>query len=282
MSHSVSEGRSKGQFTFSRFARLPFYAVVNRRLVELAAIRAEAGVRVLDLACGPGAVTKIILEKLQGIRESWVIAMDASAEALEIAKREIAQAKSTMVRFVQGQAEQLSHALQETVDAVIFCNAIHMIADKEQMIREVSKVLSPGGIFAFNTTFFAGAQPPQTEQFYRRWMTRAIRLLKRTYGLQPSREKVAARRQLTPQQYEQLLHQQGFILRDQRIESVGVPLEGWLGISEFSDFIQGALPGVPLMEACQALQESVTQVFQELKLQAVPRLWLHTVAVRRC
>ncbi len=270
------------QFSFSRFARLPFYAVVNSHLVELAGISSGKTMRVLDLACGTGAVTKIILEKLQGFRQSWVIAMDASAEALELARQELAQFRSTMVRFVQGRAEKLSQAIQDTVDAVVFCNAIHMIEEKEQMVKEVRQVLVPGGIFAFNTTFFAGAQPPETEQFYRRWMTRALRVLKRTHGLQPSREKVAARRQLTPEQYQVLLSQQGFTVDEQRLDLVDVPLEGWLGISEFSDFIQGALPGVPLAQACQVLQEAVSQVFSELKLQAVPRLWLHTVAIRSC
>ncbi len=270
------------QFSFSRFARLPFYAVVNSHLVELAGISSGKTMRVLDLACGTGAVTKIILEKLQGFRQSWVIAMDASAEALELARQELAQFRSTMVRFVQGRAERLSQAIQDTVDAVVFCNAIHMIEEKEQMVKEVRQVLVPGGIFAFNTTFFAGAQPPETEQFYRRWMTRALRVLKRTHGLQPSREKVAARRQLTPEQYQVLLSQQGFTVDEQRLDLVDVPLEGWLGISEFSDFIQGALPGVPLAQACQVLQEAVSQVFSELKLQAVPRLWLHTVAIRSC
>jgi ubiquinone/menaquinone biosynthesis C-methylase UbiE len=281
MEPSTSDDRTQAhQFSFSRFARQPFYRAVNAHLVDLAGIGQKAGVKVLDLACGTGAVTKIILEKLQGLRESWVIAMDASAEALELARRELSQVK--WVRLVQGRAEQLSQSLQETVDAVIFCNAIHMIEQKEQMIREVRHVLAPDGIFAFNTTFFAGSQPAETEQFYRRWMTRAIRTLKRVHGLQPTRDKVAARRQLSPQQYEQLLQQQGFRIHEQRLDPVDVPLEGWLGISEFSDFIQGALPGVPLPEACQVLQEAVSQIFQELKLQAVPRLWLHTVAVRPC
>lgn len=278
--HTPAEEEQR--FSFSRFARLPFYAVVNSHLVELAGISSGKTMRVLDLACGTGAVTKIILERLEGFRRSWVIAMDASAEALELARQELAQFRSTMVRFVQGRAERLSQAIQDTVDAVVFCNAIHMIEEKEQMVQEVRQVLVPGGVFAFNTTFFAGAQPPETEQFYRRWMTRALRVLKRTHGLQPAREKVAARRQLTPEQYQLLLNQQGFTVDEQRLDLVDVPLEGWLGISEFSDFIQGALPGVPLAQACQVLQEAVSQVFTELKLQAVPRLWLHTVAVRSC
>lgn len=279
MSQEKPEVRDCKTFSFSRFARQQFYHEVNARLIELTEI--NSGIRVLDLACGTGAVTKLILDKLQGVRNSWVIAVDASAEALEQARRELSQLKSAVVKFVQAQAEQLSQVIRDRVDAVVFCNAIHMIEEKERVLREVFEVLSPGGIFAFNTTFFEGAQPPETEQFYRRWMIRAIKLLRRRHGLRPSRhEKVAARRQLTAEQYEELLNKQHFVLRHRRIEPVDVPLEGWLSISEFSDFIRGALPGVPLAEASKALQEAVTQVFEELKLAAVPRRWLQIVAVR--
>ncbi len=274
---SVPEGQA---FSFGRFARQSFYQAVNARLVDLVSL--SPGVRVLDLACGTGAVTKLILEKLEGVRQSWVIAMDTSAQALELARQELAHIKTATVKFMQGRAEELSQKLKETVDAVILCNAIHLMEEKERVLSEVKRILNPRGVFAFNTTFFAGAQPPETEQFYRRWMMRAIRLLKSHHSLQPTREKVSARRQLTAEQYEELLRRQGFVIRQEQLDPVGVPLEGWLGISEFRDFIQGALPGVPLKEACQALQEAVTQVFQELELEAVPRLWLQVVAVRPC
>jgi ubiquinone/menaquinone biosynthesis C-methylase UbiE len=275
----MAQAEQTEKFSFHRFARQPFYREVNAHLVDLAALK--PGWRVVDLACGTGAVTKLIIERLQGIHKSCVIAMDASTEALEGAKKELSQIKSAMVKFVCGQAEQLSQKLKETVDAVIFCNAIHLIEEKERVLKEVFQVLAPGGVFAFNTTFFSGAQPPETAQFYRRWMTRALRLLKRRHGLLPARDqKVTARRQLSAEQYGELLSRQGFELCQQEIASVDVPLEGWLGISEFSDFIEGALPGIPLDKASQVLQEAVTQVFQELELRAVPRLWLQVVAVR--
>ena len=272
---TASEGSS---FSFSRFARQDFYTAVNRRLVQMAGL--EPGMKVVDLACGTGAVTKLILERLQGVRESVVFAVDASTEALEIAKRELSQAKSTVTQFVQGRAEQISHTLKERVDAVVFCNAIHLVEDKSKVMREVVRILNPEGRFAFNSTFFSDAQPSETERFYLRWMTRAIRILKRQHDLRPSREKVSARRQLSAQQYQELLSELGFSLFRTELEVVEVPLEGWLGISEFGDFIQGALPGVPLAQAAEALQEAVTQVFAELKLQAVPRRWLHVVAAR--
>lgn len=275
--HGPEEGER--EFTFSRFARQDFYKAVNAHLIQL--LDVEPGMRVVDLACGTGAVTKLLLERLQGLRNSVIVAVDASAEALEIARREISRTASTAVSFVQARAEELAEKLKETVDAVVFCNAIHLVEDKAQALREIAQLLKPQGQFAFNSTFFAEAQPPETERFYLRWMSRAVRILRRDHGLRPSRDvKVAARRPLSVEEYRELLRAQGFQVRRLELETVPVPLEGWLGISEFGDFIRGALPGVPLAEGRRALQEAVTAVFRDLELTAVPRRWLQVVAVR--
>jgi hypothetical protein len=59
-----------------------------------------------------------------------------------------------------------------------------------------------------------------------------------------------------------------------------VPLQGWLDISRYEDFVAGALPGIPLGQASEALQESVRQTFQEMGLTVVPRNWLAVVAAK--
>lgn len=266
------------RFSFHRFARQSFYEAVNARLVDLANVDTRRCV--LDLACGTGAVTQLILDKLQGVRDRCVVAMDASTEALDIARRNLAERRNATVEFIQGRAESLSDSVQRRVDAVIFCNAIHMMDEKDAIVGEVNQILTPGGVFAFNTTFFEGAQPSETELFYRRWMMRSLRYLKRQYGLKPDRDRVMARQPLDVDEYEALLNRQGFDIADRRLETVNVPLEGWLGISQFRDFVQGALPGVPLDEAVEALQSTVSQVFEEMNIESVPRLWLHVVAVR--
>lgn len=266
-------------FSFTRFAEQPFYRAVNAGLIEVCALK--PGQHVIDLACGTGAITQLILQKLQGMRDSLVIAIDSSAEALQQARAKLAATQANMVRLIEGRAEQLSGLVREKVDAVVLCNAIHMMAEKDQVTQEALKVLRPGGIFAFNTTFFVGAEPPETATFYRKWMFRAIRILRDQYQLALRKgDKVESRRQLTAQAYIKLLEMHGFMLKEEHIDPVGVPLEGWLGISQFQDFIEGALPGVPLEAGCQALQQAVTQVFEELKLQAVPRNWLSIVAAR--
>jgi hypothetical protein len=56
--------------------------------------------------------------------------------------------------------------------------------------------------------------------------------------------------------------------------------QAWEDISEFSLFIRGALPGIPLVQGAEALKIGVRQAMEELRLQTVPRIWLQAVARR--
>ncbi|MFQ5797716.1 MAG: class I SAM-dependent methyltransferase [Bacteroidota bacterium] len=269
-----------GEFSFKRFAQQQFYREVNQRLIQLSGI--QPGQHVVDLACGVGTVTGMILQKLQGAKDSVVIAIDTSAEELQLAREALEKVGKGIVRFVQGSVEQLSQIARERADTVFFCNAIHLIQDKTRLVAEVYDLLPHGGMFAFNTAFFDGAIPSETEQFYRRWMLKAIRFLNRQYNLMPQKApKVEARKPLTPEQYVELLERQNFALRHREICPVAMPLEGWLGISQYEEFISGALRGIPLEQGCHALQEGVRQTFQEMNLEAVPRNWLSVVAIRQ-
>ena len=112
-------------------------------------------------------------------------------------------------------------------------------------------------------------------------MFKAARILRRDYGVSPVRsEKVESRRQLTPEQYRNLLGRHDFKIVRQKIDTVQVPIAGWLDISGFEDFIRGVMPGAPLDKASKALQEGVRQTFDELKVSHVPRNWLDVIAVR--
>ena len=50
--------------------------------------------------------------------------------------------------------------------------------------------------------------------------------------------------------------------------------------SSFSDFILGAMPGVPLDKASEALKAGVARTFNELQVDFIPRNWLRIVAVK--
>ena len=267
------------EFAFTKFASNPFYRSLNSRLVEMAEV--GSGQRIVDLACGTGSVTQLILERLRDARDSMVIGIDHSATALKLAMENLKDARNAAVQFCQSQVEQLSDTIKESVDMVFFCNAIHYVQDKDALLADISKSLKPGGKLAFNTSFFEGAHLQETLLFYRKWMLKAARNLRREYGLAPSRaDKVQARRQLTPEEYRDLLEENGFRVAKQEIETVQVPIEGWLDISSFEDFIRGVMPGVPLDKASIALRNGVYQTFEEMKVKYIPRNWLDVVAIR--
>ena len=112
-------------------------------------------------------------------------------------------------------------------------------------------------------------------------MFKSVRNLRHDYGLSLVKsEKVESRKQLTPDQYRELLEGHSFRVARQEIDTVDVPIEGWLDISDFEDFIVGTLPGVPLDKASAALKKGVHQTFEEMKISFVKRNWLDIVAVR--
>ncbi len=267
------------EYSFKAFSEHAFYREVNERLLEKAGL--ERGWTVVDVACGSGAVTELILEQIQGAKDAVVIGLDMSSSALQDARDKLNGVRDTVVEFVQARAEHMSDAVKRAVDAVIFCNGIHYIEDKHALLAEVRKTLKPGGVFAFNTAFFDGADPPETQRFLRRWMMKALRKLKTRYGLKPDRSKVEARKQLTPEQYKELLESEGFEIQAQEIVRTPVVEEGWADISRFSDFVAGALPGVPVQEASEVLTEALTETFEELKVHTMPRNWLSVIAAAR-
>ena len=265
-----------GNLSFKWFAEHGFYGTVNTHLVDLAEIR--PGQRIVELACGTGAVTRLLLDRLRGARDSLVIAIDSSAASLREAVEGLGNVRDVALEFIQGQVEALSETVKERVDGIVFCNGIHYVEDKGQLLVQVSDTLKPGGTFSFNTSFFQGAHLPETEQFYRRWMFKAIRILRSRYDLMPKSDKVQSRRQLTPEQYNDLLLSHGFAILSHAVQPTPVPLEGWVDISRYEDFVAGAMPGVPLEQGSEVLQEGVRQTFLELELESVPRNWLSVVA----
>jgi ubiquinone/menaquinone biosynthesis C-methylase UbiE len=257
------------RFSFEAFTRHQFFTDVNRWIVDR--VIQPARHRIVDLGCGPGAVTKLILERLGPEQE--VIGIDPSESALVRARAAI---HSRAAKFLQGSAEWVSR-LVSSADAVIFLNAIHLVPDKGLVVAEIRKTLKEGGVFAFNTTFFNGAYVEGTSGFWRRWVVRAVQVL-RERGIEVQRTAHAVARQfLSANEYAELCVRAGFEPKVDLIQIEMTP-ESLEDIGRFSLFIEGALPGVPLEEGADALKEGLRRAQQETGFHNVPRNWLECVA----
>jgi SAM-dependent methyltransferase len=94
----------------------------------------EPGERILDLGCGDGQLTARI-----AALGAEVIGIDASAEMVAAARARGADA-------VEGNAEALPFA--DCTFEAVFSNAVlHWVRDQDAMLREVRRVLRPGGRF---------------------------------------------------------------------------------------------------------------------------------------
>lgn len=261
------------RFSFTPFTRHPFFSYVNRWILER--VICPGRQVIVDLGCGPGAVTELILERVNGQQPPVrVIGVDPSSSAIAKARAAIS---SKLAEFVQGSAEWLSK-LVKSADAVVFLNAIHLVQDKPTVLQEIRRVLKPGGALAFNSTFFAGAYVEGTSGFWRRWVVRSVQAL-REKGIEVKHNgHAAAMEWMSAEQYAAACQAAG--LKPTTIELLRVDMtrQALIDIGNFSLFIEGALPGAPLEEGARALETGLERTMEELKVESVPRNWLEVVA----
>ena len=101
-------------------------------VIELLA--AQPGERILDLGCGDGQLTLRIVAT-----GAKVTGVDASAQMVAAAQGRGAEA-------IQGNAESLPFA-DQSFNAVFSNAVLHWVRDHDAMMREVKRVLKPGGRF---------------------------------------------------------------------------------------------------------------------------------------
>ena len=271
----IDEGK---KFNFDSFSNLEFYKTVNSNLLDLADINTST--KILDLGCGNGGIPEMILSKVKDVSKIAIYAVDSSSAAISLALKRFSNRKDVIINYIQSEAQNLHENLKDKVDTVVYCNSIHYIPEKEEVLKHIGNGLSDGGKLAFNTSFFQGSHPQETELFLRKWMMKSFRLLKKEYNLMPSKSKVQSRIQLTPENYEELLNKSGFTVLKKEIENVNVPLDGWYEISSFKDWIEGVLPGIPLDIGKKGLQDTVSSLFKELNIKTLDRKWLSIVALK--
>ena len=122
---------------------------LSAQLADLAGV--QAGQRVLDVGCGPGALTAVLVER---VGAENVAAVDPS-EPFVAAARE--RNPGADVRLAP--AEELPFADDE-FDAALAQLVVHFMSDAVAGIREMARVTKPGGAVAASVWDLAGERAP--------------------------------------------------------------------------------------------------------------------------
>jgi len=272
-------------FTFDPFSRHPFYTEVNRALVERTLDVLEdthpAGevLCLVELASGTGAVTELILDGLtRRQRQAVVVGVDPSPDAIQQATERLA---GRPVSFMVGDVTDLGRSIVKA-DAAFFCNAIHLVADKERCVAALAEILPVGGVLACNTTFYEGAYVAGSEPFYFALIRQSLGWLRAHHpeAHVAHRGKVTARQWTSAQEYRALVERRGLEVTYLEEVPVRFPLQAIQDIGRYALFIEGALPGVALPVGAQALSAAAALAFADLHLEYVPRNWLQLLARR--
>lgn len=119
------------------------------------------GQRVLEIGCGRGVGTQIIFERF-GARE--VDAFDLDPDMVQRARQRLAAYPADRLRLFVGDAENID-AWDASYDAVFDFGIIHHVPRWQTAVREVARVLKPGGLFFFEEV---------TRQALDRWFYRTF------------------------------------------------------------------------------------------------------------
>jgi SAM-dependent methyltransferase len=104
----------------------------------------------LDVGCGNGAFTQVLLERC---RPAEVQGIDPSEAQLAFARRRLA---GTAAQFQQANAMAVPFD-DRRFDAAVMALVIHFVADPQKAVAEMARVVAPGGLVASYVWDFTAA-----------------------------------------------------------------------------------------------------------------------------
>jgi arsenite methyltransferase len=127
----------------------------------------KPGETVLDLGSGGGI--DVLLSARRVGPTGFVYGLDMTDEMLALAEKNRAEQGATNVKFLKGHIEEIPLP-DASVDVVISNCVINLSADKGKVLREVGRVLRPGGRFAVSDVVVQGTMPDELRSDMLAWV----------------------------------------------------------------------------------------------------------------
>ena len=253
--------------SYERFAQRPFYQKLDRELVS----RAPVVQRALDLATGTGAIIQQLLYSGKLQPPFTVTGLDLSEDSLSIARSKFKEFQGS-INFRNGNAEQLTDIADSSQQLVTICNSIHLM-DPEKTFAEIYRVLELDGMVLINTAYAKGLAHPTraAEMFWGRVVVLARKGLIEKY---PNIENPKDLEKYTAGNYVDLALQAGFGFARVDIYRARMDQEDVAAICDYSEFANGACPGVKTEDSTKALVEASYLVMKRMREGYVERNWM--------
>jgi SAM-dependent methyltransferase len=292
--------------TYDRFANDPAYVAANEGFVK--GLPLSRVTHILDLCGGTGAVGQLLLAAAP---EASLYQIDLDPVQIGLAAQNYARLgyavrrvdapdlsyapASRGVTLQLGSATDLPFA-EGTFDCVNIANAIHLIGGKEGLVGAISRVLRPGGVFAFSTGFYAGCWPPLTQQVYYEWTKDAMTWIARLSAAQvaaggpeirrkrvkPQLSEVAYQnRWLTLDEWRTLLGDSGLDVQHLTERPVMFDENSLAAIGSYEGLAEAQLGGYPEGIASQALAGTAASALEAAGVASVQHNWLEACAIKR-
>lgn len=142
----------------------PVRAFVQRRVETPRLLRLGGrleGGEALEIGCGRGIGVEIIFQRFGAER---VTALDIDPRMIDLARTRLASIPKHRLNLAVGSATAIP-ANDESFDAVFDFGILHHVPDWQKAVREIARVLRPGGLFFFEEV---------TRQALERWLYRTF------------------------------------------------------------------------------------------------------------
>lgn len=125
------------------------------------------GARILEVGCGVGAQSEILLERFPTIS---IVGVDANPAQIDRAKKHLPEAlKSKRIEFLQSSGEKLPFE-NDSFEGAFICWLLEHVSDPLALLQETKRLLKSGGILycteVMNATFFVHPYSPATLQYW--------------------------------------------------------------------------------------------------------------------
>lgn len=287
--------------TYEPYSQDPGYIAANTALIggiDLSGVR-----RVLDLACGTGLLSGLLIGRKPDLA---IAGIDLDPVQISIAQRSFpgpvvgslaaleaeAAAGRGAAFFAAGSAMDLPFA-PGSIDLVVIGNAIHLMPDRELFLRNVARVLRPGGQLVFNSVFYVGTFVPGTEPLFTEWMRQAVLALGEINAERAARgeppvprvrgkgDRAFRKDWLSAAGWGEAMRAAGIEVAHAADRPVPISAEGLALVGAYGGLAEVLMSGYPVEVASDCLMRAAPVAFARLGLHEVPRNWLEMRGLRR-